>query len=184
MYISSQVLNPDDLEAVSHENMITEETEIQDEQFKERMAEKSTEACLAGEDLTDNGLAGYTESNSAEECPTSDKTSTLDTGSVEERTTHVSAEVLPLLRQGPLLVVELQDVAFQQQSDGQRSISGEQSEGSVETDQSAQKSTERGGESSSEDVETETPIADRRGGLRRKARGYRGPPKRRAKLSA
>ncbi|KAM3939569.1 soluble lamin-associated protein of 75 kDa isoform 2-T2 [Leptodactylus fuscus] len=173
-----QVLNPEDLETASHENMATEvaETEIQDEEFKERMAAKSTE-----EDLTDNG---YTEGNTAEECPTSDETSTLDTGSLEETTVHVSAETLPLLRQGPLLVVELQDVAFQQQSDGQRSISGEQSEGSVETDQSAQKSIERGGESSSEEVETEIPVAERRGGLRRKARGYKGPPKRRAKLSA
>ncbi|KAG8598575.1 hypothetical protein GDO81_002661 [Engystomops pustulosus] len=179
-----QVLNPDDLEPAPHENMITpvEETTIQDEEFKERMAAKPTEASLPGDDLTDNGLPGYTESCTAEECPTSDETSTLDTGSLEETTVHVSAETLPLLRQGPLLVVELQDVAFHHQSDGQRSIS-EQSEGSVETDQSAQKSTERGGESSSEEVEAEIPIADRRGGLRRKARGYKGPPKRRAKLS-
>ncbi|XP_069818893.1 soluble lamin-associated protein of 75 kDa [Dendropsophus ebraccatus] len=177
-----QVLNPDDLETAPHDNMITEETEIQDEEFKERMAAKPSEACLTGEDLTDNGLPGYTEGSPAEECPTADETSALDTGSLEETTVHVSAEALPLLRQGPLLVVELQDVAFQQQSDGQRSIAGDQSEGSVETDQSAQKS--RGGESSSEEVETETPNADRRGGLRRKARGYKGPPKRRAKLSA
>ncbi|XP_056395993.1 soluble lamin-associated protein of 75 kDa [Hyla sarda] len=178
-----QVLNPDDLETISHENMITEETEIQDEEFKATMAATSTEAGLPCEDPTDNGLPGYTEGNSAEECPTSDETSTMDTGSLKETTVHVTAEALPLLRQGPLLVVELQDVALQHQSDGQRSISG-QSEGSVETDQSAQKSTEKGGESSSEEVETETPIAERRGGLRRKARGYKGPPKRRAKLSA
>ncbi|XP_075694425.1 soluble lamin-associated protein of 75 kDa isoform X2 [Rhinoderma darwinii] len=178
-----QVLNPDDLETASNANMITEveETEIQDEEFKERMVAKSTEAGLPSEDPRDNGVPGYTEGTSAEECPTSDETPTLDTGSPEETTVHVTAETLPLLRQGPLLVVELQDVAFQQQSDGQRS---EQSEGSVETDQSAQKSTERGGESSSEEVEAEIPIAERRGGLRRKARGYKGPPKRRAKLSA
>ncbi|XP_066458985.1 soluble lamin-associated protein of 75 kDa [Eleutherodactylus coqui] len=171
-----QVLNPDDLETASHENLITEveETEIQDEEFKERMETKPTE------ELTNNG---YTDGNSAEECPTTEETTPLDTASLEE-TIHVTAETLPLLRQGSLLVVELQDVALQQQTDGQRSISGEQSEGSVETDQSAQKSVERGGESSSEEVEAEVPIADRRGGLRRKARSYKGPPKRRAKLSA
>ncbi|XP_040276123.1 soluble lamin-associated protein of 75 kDa isoform X2 [Bufo bufo] len=174
-----QVFSPDELEAASDENMITglEETVIQNEEFKERMVTKSAE------DHTDNGLPGDTEGSTAEECPTSDETSTLDTGSIEE-TVHVTAETLPFLRQGGLLVVELQDVAFRHQSDGQRSISGEQSEGSVETDQSAHKSRERGAESSSEEVETEIPIVGRRGGLRRKGRGYKGPPKRKAKLSA
>ncbi|XP_075037944.1 soluble lamin-associated protein of 75 kDa [Mixophyes fleayi] len=183
-----QVLNPEDLETTTHENMITEveETEIQDEPFKETMATKAAEICItiSGEDLTDNGLPGYREANATEECATSDDTPTLGAGSQEEPTVNVTAETLPLLRQGPLLVVELQDVAFQQQSDGQRSVSGEQSEGSVETDQSVQKSIERGGESSSEEVETEIPVTDRRGGLRRKARAYKGPAKRRAKLSA
>ncbi|XP_073536012.1 soluble lamin-associated protein of 75 kDa isoform X1 [Phyllobates terribilis] len=178
-----QVLNSDHLETSSQENIIAEaeETEIQDEEPKEKMAAKSTEACLPGEDTTDNGLPGYTEGNSAAPCPTTDETSTLD---INQTTVHVSAEALPLLRQGPHLVVELQDVVLQQQSDGQKSISGEQSEGSVETDQSVQKNAKRGGESSSEEVETEVPIADRRGGLRRKGRAYKGPPKRRAKLSA
>ncbi|XP_073440182.1 soluble lamin-associated protein of 75 kDa isoform X2 [Dendrobates tinctorius] len=178
-----QVLKPDDQNTSLQENITTEveETEIQDEEPKEKMAAKSTEACLPGEDTTDNGLPGYTEGNSTDACPTTDKTSTLD---INQTTVHVSAETLPLLRQGPHLVVELQDVVLQQQSDGQRSISGEQSEGSVETNQSAQKNRERGGESSSEEVETEAPIVDRRGGLRRKARAYKGPPKRRTKLSA
>lgn len=147
------------------------------------MEEQPSESCVpvANEDLTDNGLPVRTESNSAEECVTSDDASTLETGSVEEAAVTADS----ILRQGPLLVVELQDVAFQQQqSDGQRSVSGDYSEGSVETDQSAQKSTERGGDSSSEEVETEIPIIDRRGGLRRKGRGYKGPAKRRAKLSA
>ncbi|XP_063819917.1 soluble lamin-associated protein of 75 kDa isoform X3 [Pseudophryne corroboree] len=181
-----QVLNPDDLESTTHDNMITEveETEIQ-EVFKETVATKATESRMAisSEDLTDNGLPGYSEGNSAEACPSSDAASALHTASLEEPTINVRAETLPLLRQGPLLVVELQDVALQQQSDGQRSVSGEQSEGSVETDQSVQKSVERGGESSSEEVETEVPVTDRRGGLRRKVRAYRGPAKRRAKLS-
>lgn len=148
------------------------------------MVEKPSESCVAGtnEDLTGNGLPGYTESNSAEECATSDDALTLETASIEETTINVTADTL--LRQGPLLVVELQDVALQQQSDGQRSVSGDQSEGSVETDQSVRKSVERGGDSSSEEMETEIPVIDRRGGLRRKARAYKGPAKRRAKLSA
>lgn len=159
-----------------------EQTDIQEEDFKERMVEKPSELCVAGanEDLTDNGLPGYTESHSAEECATSDDALTLETSSVET-TVNVTAD--SLLRQGPLLVVELQDVAFQQQSDGQRSVSGDQSEGSVETDQSARKSVERGGDSSSEDMESGIPVIERRG-LRRKARAYKGPAKRRAKLSA
>ncbi|XP_068104672.1 soluble lamin-associated protein of 75 kDa isoform X3 [Hyperolius riggenbachi] len=170
----TQVLNPEDLETTAHENVITavEQAEVQEE-FKERMAEKSSESCVAvdHEDVTDNGL---------EECVTSDEASTLETGSIEE-TVSITADTL--LRQGPLLVVELQDVALQQHSDGQRSVSGEHSEsGSVETDQSARKSMDRG-DSSSEEIETEIPIIEKRGGLRRKTRGFRGPPKRRAKLS-
>ncbi|KAM9330972.1 soluble lamin-associated protein of 75 kDa [Gastrophryne carolinensis] len=176
-----QVLHPEDLET-THENIITavEQTEIQEE---EKLAEQPSEPCVAdASELTDNGLPGCPESHAAEECITSDDTSTLETGSVEEATMNITADTI--LRQGPLLVVELQDVALQQQSDGQRSVSGEQSEGSVETDQSARKSIDRGGDSSSEEMEMESPILDRRGGLRRKARGYKGPAKRRAKLSA
>ncbi|KAM4051157.1 soluble lamin-associated protein of 75 kDa isoform 2-T3 [Anomaloglossus baeobatrachus] len=178
-----QVLNPVELETSLHENIITEDesTEIQDEELKKKMAATSPEASLPVEDPTNNGLPGNTEGNSAEVCPDTDRTSTLN---IEQTTVHVSAETLPLLRQGPHLVVELQDVALKPQSEGQRSISGEQSEGSVENDQSAQKYIERGGESSSEEAETEVPKVDRRGGLRRKTRAYRGPPKRRAKLSA
>ncbi|XP_077143591.1 soluble lamin-associated protein of 75 kDa isoform X2 [Ranitomeya variabilis] len=181
--IPDQVHKPDDQNTFSQENVITEveETEIQDEELKEKMAAKSTEACLPGEDTTDNGLPGDTDGNPTDACPTTDETSILD---INQTTVHVSAETLPLLRQGPHLVVELQDVVLQKQSDGQRSISGEQSEGSVETNQSAQKNTERSGDSSSEEVETEVPRAERRRGLRRKARAYKGPPKRRAKLSA
>ncbi|XP_069606429.1 soluble lamin-associated protein of 75 kDa isoform X2 [Ranitomeya imitator] len=180
---TSLVHKLDDQNTSSQENVITEveETEIKDEELKEKMAAKSTEACQPGEDTTDNGLPGDTEGNSTDACPTTDEKSTLD---INQTTVHVSAETLPLLRQGPHLVVELQDVVLQKQSDGQRSISGEQSEGSVETNQSAQKNTERSGDSSSEEVETEVPIAERRRGLRRKARAYKGPPKRRAKLSA
>ncbi|KAM4051155.1 soluble lamin-associated protein of 75 kDa isoform 1-T4 [Anomaloglossus baeobatrachus] len=181
--IPDQVLNPVELETSLHENIITEDesTEIQDEELKKKMAATSPEASLPVEDPTNNGLPGNTEGNSAEVCPDTDRTSTLN---IEQTTVHVSAETLPLLRQGPHLVVELQDVALKPQSEGQRSISGEQSEGSVENDQSAQKYIERGGESSSEEAETEVPKVDRRGGLRRKTRAYRGPPKRRAKLSA
>lgn len=161
-----------------------EHTEIQEGDFKERVVEKPSESCAAeaNEDLTDNGLPGYTESNSPQECAAMDDAMTLESSSIEETTVNVTADTL--LRQGPLLVVELQDVAFQQQSDGQRSVSGDQSEGSVETDRSVRKSVERGGDSSSEEMEAEIPIIDRRGGLRRKAKAYKGPAKRRAKLSS
>ncbi|KAM8960834.1 soluble lamin-associated protein of 75 kDa [Pelodytes ibericus] len=185
---TDQVLNTDDLETSEHETMtagvknpdITEEDD-----FKERLDAKESEESvpIQSGDFSDNGLPTYGENNPTEESAMSQDTSTLDTGSPEERVINVTDDVIPGLRQGPLLVVELEDVAFQQ-SDVQKSHSvAESEESAVETDQSAQKSVEIGGESSSEDVETEIPVIERRG-LRRKARGFKGPAKRRSKLSA
>ncbi|XP_053303918.1 soluble lamin-associated protein of 75 kDa isoform X2 [Spea bombifrons] len=184
---TDQVLNTEDLETSEHETMTpgTENTDTRvEDDFKEKIEAKNTEESISVQrgEFSDNGLSTYVEVNPTEVCATSDDTSTLDTGSPEEHVVNVSEDALPVLRQGPLLVVELEDVAFQQ-SDAQKSHSGDQSEESaVENDQSAQKLLEIGGESSSEDVETEAPVIERRG-LRRKARGFKGPAKRRSKLS-
>ncbi|KAE8636033.1 hypothetical protein XENTR_v10002818 [Xenopus tropicalis] len=174
-----QVISSDDLETSSQENMAVElENTVmrQEEDIKEALEVKDTEACIP--ELSGNGLASYEETDGAEECSTSDTTETMDTGSLEKHPLNVMTDTLPTLRQGPLLVVELQDVAFQQLSEGQRDQS---EESAVETDQSAQKSLERGGESSSEEAEAEVPVIERRG-LRRKARAYKGPAKKRNKV--
>ncbi|OCT98649.1 soluble lamin-associated protein of 75 kDa [Xenopus laevis] len=182
-----QVISSDDLETSSQENMAVElENTVmrQEEDIKEALEVKDTETCIpvSGKELSGNGLASYEETDGAEECSTSDTTESMDTGSLDKHSINVMTDTLPTLRQGPLLVVELQDVAFQQLSEGQKSQSGDQSEESaVETDQSAQKSMERGGESSSEEAEAEVPVIERRG-LRRKARAYKGPAKKRNKL--
>ncbi|XP_041424785.1 soluble lamin-associated protein of 75 kDa isoform X2 [Xenopus laevis] len=182
-----QVISSDDLETSSQENMAIEleNTVIrQEEDIKEDLEGKDTEACspVSGKELSGNGLPSYEETDGAEECSTSDTTETMDTGTLEKHSINAITDTLPTLRQGPLLVVELQDVAFQQLSEGQKSQSGDLSEESaVETDQSVQKSMERGGESSSEEAEAEVPVIERRG-LRRKARAYKGPAKKRNKV--
>ncbi|XP_075447692.1 soluble lamin-associated protein of 75 kDa [Ascaphus truei] len=186
-----QVSIPEDLEIPTHENMTAEveETVIeQDNVSEKRAAEEDTETCIpmSCEDVSDNGLPSYVEASPVEECVLSDDAATLDTCSLEKPDTNVQPDALQetaVIRQGPLLVVELQDLALQQQTEGQKSQSAEQSEESAgETDQSAQKSVERGGESSSEDVETKVPVIERRA-LRRKSRAYKGPAKKRSKLS-
>ncbi|XP_048359460.1 soluble lamin-associated protein of 75 kDa [Sphaerodactylus townsendi] len=79
------------------------------------------------------------------------------------------------LGQGSLVMVELEDIAFQQHTEGQKNQMDEQSE------ESAEPASERAADSSSEEVEVEVPVIDRRT-LRRKAKGYKGPPKKKGKL--
>lgn len=74
-----------------------------------------------------------------------------------------------------LVMVELEDIAYQQHTEGQKNQVDEQSE------ESAEPASERAADSSSEEVEVEVPIIDRRT-LRRKAKGYKGPPKKKGKL--
>ncbi|KAM4809587.1 soluble lamin-associated protein of 75 kDa [Rhinophrynus dorsalis] len=182
-----QVMSPDDLEMRSHENMTTETENTmirQEDNFKDGIGPKSTGTCnpFSSGNFSDNGLPSYVEVEPME-CSVSDDTVTLDAVSVEKTTVKITSDAQPVLRQGPLLVVELKDLALQQMSEGSKSQSGDQSEESAaETTQSEQKSAGKGGESSSEDVETEARVVERRG-LRRKGRVYKGPVKKRGKLS-
>ncbi|XP_039098018.1 soluble lamin-associated protein of 75 kDa isoform X3 [Hyaena hyaena] len=85
------------------------------------------------------------------------------------------------LPQSSLIEVELEDVPFAQNA-GQKNQSEEQSEASSEQLDQFTQSAEKTVDSSSEEIEVEVPVVDRRN-LRRKAKGHKGPAKKKAKLS-
>ncbi|XP_043345140.1 soluble lamin-associated protein of 75 kDa isoform X2 [Cervus canadensis] len=85
------------------------------------------------------------------------------------------------LPQSSLIEVELEDVPFSQNA-GQKNLSEEQSEASSEQLDQLTQSTEKTVDSSSEEIEVEVPVVDRRN-LRRKAKGHKGPAKKKAKLT-
>ncbi|XP_066097197.1 soluble lamin-associated protein of 75 kDa isoform X1 [Saccopteryx bilineata] len=89
-------------------------------------------------------------------------------------------ETSTTLPQGSLIEVELEDVPFSQNA-GQKNQSEEQSEASSEQLDQFTQSTEKTVDSSSEEIEVEVPVVDRRN-LRRKAKGHKGPVKKKAKL--
>lgn len=90
-------------------------------------------------------------------------------------------ESSPALPQSSLIEVELEDVPFAQNA-GQKNQSEEQSEASSEQLDQFTQSIEKTVDSSSEEIEVEVPVVDRRN-LRRKAKGYKGPAKKKAKLT-
>ncbi|KAM4709837.1 soluble lamin-associated protein of 75 kDa isoform 2-T3 [Discoglossus pictus] len=180
---------PEGMEMSSHENISAGEDNrglSQEEEFEDRLGDTRRSIPVSGDDFSDNGLPIYEETDPMEKPAASDNTAMSETSIPEKPAINILSDKLhdPTgLCQGPLLVVELEDVAYQQQSEGQRSHSTEQSEEStVEMDHSPQKSVEKAGESSSEDAEPEVPVIERRG-LRRKPRSYKGPAKKRSKLA-
>lgn len=100
-----------------------------------------------------------------------------------EEAGHNSQEAPAALSQSSLVAPELESVSFQQPSgqEAQKNQLEEPSEESAEqTDHYMQTVAERAADSSSEEAEIEVPIVDRRN-LRRKAKGYKGPPKKKGK---
>ncbi|XP_075399160.1 soluble lamin-associated protein of 75 kDa isoform X2 [Tenrec ecaudatus] len=85
------------------------------------------------------------------------------------------------LQQSSLMEVELEDVPCSQTA-GQKSQSEEQSEASSEHLDPCPPSADKAVDSSSEETELEVPVVDRRS-LRRKAKGHKGPAKKKAKLT-
>ncbi|XP_067838812.1 soluble lamin-associated protein of 75 kDa-like isoform X2 [Heptranchias perlo] len=83
---------------------------------------------------------------------------------------------------GPLLVIELEDVSLKQASTVQP-LGDETRESDDLKDQSLGAVVEKVADSSSEEMEMEVPVVDRRN-LRRKVKGNKGPPKKRSKVAA
>ncbi|KAL8203730.1 UNVERIFIED_CONTAM: hypothetical protein K2H54_060371 [Gekko kuhli] len=128
------------------------------------------------EEPSNNGLSNSVATEAPEDT-ISENVSPNTTSSLEEQSEggSDSPEAPVALGQGSLVMVELEDIAYQQHTEGQKNQMDEQSE------ESAEPASERAADSSSEEVEVEVPIIDRRT-LRRKAKGYKGPPKKKGKL--
>uniref|UniRef100_A0A8B9PFJ7 Family with sequence similarity 169 member A n=1 Tax=Apteryx owenii TaxID=8824 RepID=A0A8B9PFJ7_APTOW len=189
--VSDKVLKANDSGVLTEESLSIEKEDTQEEQQEAERKKLSKEenaaaAALAPRDEpSDNGLPNFVVTEAAEES-VSENVSPKTTSSVEEQNEeagHNSQEAPVALGQSSLIVVELEGVSFQQPSgqEGQKNQSEEQSEESAEQmDQYTQTAAERAADSSSEEAEIEVPIVDRRN-LRRKAKGYKGPPKKKGK---
>ncbi|XP_053264726.1 soluble lamin-associated protein of 75 kDa isoform X2 [Podarcis raffonei] len=135
-------------------------------------------AAAEKEEPSNNGLSNSVATTEALEDTISENVSPNTTSSVEEQSEEGGSdtpEAPVVLGQGALMMVELEDISYSHHPEGQKNQLDEQSE------ESAEPTSEKAADSSSEDVEIEVPVVDRRT-LRRKAKGYKGPPKKKGKL--
>ncbi|KAB0391932.1 hypothetical protein E2I00_009119 [Balaenoptera physalus] len=140
-------------------------------------------ATIPNEERSDSGFPNSVITEFAEES-IPENVSPNTTASLEDQGEEGVAEpqeTSPALPQSSLIEVELEDVPFSQNA-GQKNQSEEQSEASSEQLDQLTQSTEKTVDSSSEEIEVEVPVVDRRN-LRRKAKGHKGPAKKKAKLT-
>ncbi|XP_008584277.1 PREDICTED: soluble lamin-associated protein of 75 kDa [Galeopterus variegatus] len=140
-------------------------------------------ATISNEERSDSGFPNSGIAEFSEE-PVSENLSPNTTSSLEdqgEEGVPETQETSTALSQSSLIEVELEDVPFSQ-SVGQKNQSEEQSEASSEQLDQFTPSAEKAVDSSSEEIEVEVPVVDRRN-LRRKAKGHKGPAKKKAKLT-
>ncbi|XP_036063114.1 soluble lamin-associated protein of 75 kDa [Onychomys torridus] len=135
---------------------------------------------LPNEEKSDRGFPNSAVADFEEPVP--ENLSPKTTSSLEEQGEEGGPEAQETsAAQSSLIEVELEGVPFPQNA-GQKNQSEEQSEASSEQLDQFTQSTEKAVDSSSEEVEVEVPVVDRRN-LRRKAKGHKGPAKKKAKLS-
>uniref|UniRef100_A0A8D2ISM7 Family with sequence similarity 169 member A n=1 Tax=Varanus komodoensis TaxID=61221 RepID=A0A8D2ISM7_VARKO len=180
LILDSSVKSPE----YSDDNISDKVREMQKSSLKTELQRKSAlvpnadpVAAAEKEERPNNGLSNSI-ANEGPEDTTSENVSPNTTSSLEEQSEEGgsdSPEVPGTLGQGALVMVELEDISYQQHTEGQKNQLDEQSE------ESAEPASERAADSSSEEAEIEVPIVDRRT-LRRKAKGYKGPPKKKGKL--
>ncbi|XP_016060740.1 PREDICTED: soluble lamin-associated protein of 75 kDa isoform X1 [Miniopterus natalensis] len=140
-------------------------------------------AIIPNEERSDSGfpnsvIAEFSEESISENLSPNTTSSLEDQG---EEGVSEPQETSTAPPQSSLIEVELEDVPFSQNA-GQKNQSEEQSEASSEQLDQFTQSTEKTVDSSSEEIEVEVPVVDRRN-LRRKAKGYKGPAKKKAKLT-
>ncbi|NXF11725.1 F169A protein, partial [Smithornis capensis] len=175
--VSEKVLNENDSEVLTEEDTLVEKEGTEEQEESEK-----TSASASKEEPSDNGLPNSV-TEAAEESLSENLPASLE--DQNEEAGHNSQEPPVTLSQSSLIVVELESVSFQQPSgqEGQKNQLEEPSEESTEqTDHYTQTVAERAADSSSEEAEIEIPVVDRRN-LRRKAKGYKGPPKKKGKPS-
>ncbi|NWX75704.1 F169A protein, partial [Alca torda] len=181
--VSEKVLSASGSEALPEESALVEGT-TEEEQESGKTTTENAAASVPKEEPSDNGLPNSMVNEAAEES-VSENVPPKPASSLEdqnEEAGHNSQEAPVALSQSSLIVVELEGVPFQQPSgqEGQKNQLEEHSEESEQIDQYTQATAERAADSSSEEAEIEVPIVDRRN-LRRKAKGYKGPPKKKGK---
>ncbi|XP_074991858.1 soluble lamin-associated protein of 75 kDa-like [Calonectris borealis] len=187
--VSEKVLNANDSEVLTEGSTSVEKegTEEQHHQESENKSSSTENAAASApkEEPSDNGLPNSMVIEAAEES-VSENILPKTASSVEdqnEEAGHNSQEAPVALSRSSLIVVELEGDSFQQPSgqEAQKNQLEEHSEEFAEqTNQYMQTVAERAADSSSEEAEIEVPIVDRRN-LRRKAKGYKGPPKKKGK---
>ncbi|KFW79129.1 Soluble lamin-associated protein of 75 kDa [Manacus vitellinus] len=179
--VSEKVLNENDSEVMTEEVTSVEKEGIGEQQESEKTTTENASASASKEELSDNSLPNSVVTEAAEESLPENLPASLEVQN--EETGHNSQEAPVALSQSSLIVVELEGVSFQQPAgqEGQKNQLEEPSEESTEqTDHYTQTVAERAADSSSEEAEIEVPVVDRRN-LRRKAKGYKGPPKKKGK---
>nr|XP_058130825.1 soluble lamin-associated protein of 75 kDa isoform X3 [Dasypus novemcinctus] len=140
-------------------------------------------ATISNEERSDSGFPNSVVTEFSEES-ISENLSPNTTSSLEdqgEEGVPEPQETATALPQSSLIEVELEDVPFSQNA-GQKNQSEEQSEASSEQLDQFTPSAEKAVDSSSEEIEVEVPVVDRRN-LRRKAKGHKGPTKKKVKLN-
>ncbi|OXB66287.1 hypothetical protein ASZ78_004236 [Callipepla squamata] len=186
--VSEKVLNANDSEGQTEESASVEKKGVEEDKQESEEKVSSTENIIASapkEELSNSGLPNSIKSETVEEA-VSENVSHKPASSVEDQNEEAeqnSQETSVALGQSPLTVAELEGVSFQQPSgqEGQKNQTEEHLDESVEqVEQYTQTVAERAADSSSEEAEIEVPIVDRRN-LRRKAKGYKGPPKKKGK---
>ncbi|NXK63419.1 F169A protein, partial [Sylvietta virens] len=178
---SEKALNENDSEMLTEEVTSVEKEGTEEQQESEKASTENAAASASKEEPSDNGLPNSVVTEAAEESVSENLPSSLE--DQNEEAGHNSQEASAPLSQSSLVMVELEGVSFQQPSgqEAQKNQLEEPSEESTEqTDHYMQTVAERAADSSSEEAEIEVPIVDRRN-LRRKAKGYKGPPKKKGK---
>ncbi|XP_010143604.1 PREDICTED: soluble lamin-associated protein of 75 kDa, partial [Buceros rhinoceros silvestris] len=185
---SQKALNAHDSEELTEASMFVEKEGTGEQQESEKTSTGNAAALASKEEEpSDNGLPNSVVNEAAEESGF-ENVSPKTASSLEDQNEepgHNSQESPVALSQSSLIVVELEGVSFQQPSgpEGQKNQLEEHLEESAEQmDQYTQTAAERAADSSSEEAEIEVPIVDRRN-LRRKAKGYKGPPKKKGKTA-
>ncbi|XP_057397416.1 soluble lamin-associated protein of 75 kDa isoform X1 [Balaenoptera acutorostrata] len=150
---------------------------------KAHLGSSGNVATIPNEERSDSGFPNSVITDFAEES-IPENVSPNTTASLEDQGEEGVAEpreTPPALPQSSVVEVELEDVPLSQNA-GQKNQSEGQSEASSEQLDQWTQSTEKTVDSSSEETEVEAPVVDRRN-LRRKAKGHKGPAKKKAKLT-
>ncbi|NXO32914.1 F169A protein, partial [Cisticola juncidis] len=178
---SEKAVNENDSEMLTEEVTSAEKEGTEEQQESEKASSENAAASASKEEPSDNGLPNSVVTEAAEEPVSENLPSSLE--DQNEEPGHNSQEAPAALSQSSLVMVELEGVPLQQPSgqEAQKNQLEEPPEESAEqTDHYTQAVAERAADSSSEEAEIEVPIVDRRN-LRRKAKGYKGPPKKKGK---